>query len=125
MNTFVSRLVLFSLIVVVVDFGWNNFFPEKNIPDLAFIVTFFVASTYIFHQLSLNFSKKKPQAFIRFYMASTMIRMVLYVCIIAVYRFIDRSSVVNFAIGFFVHYILFTIFEIPLLLKQLKNHPTE
>ena len=125
MNTFFSRLILFSLIVGVADFAWNNFLPDKTIPEVVFILTFFIASTYIFHQLSLSYSKKKPQAFIRFYMASTMIRMVLYVCIIAIYRLIDKSSVVSFTIGFFAHYIVFTIFEIPMLLKQLKSTPSE
>ncbi len=121
MKKFAFNLLLFTLIIFIADVAWNKLMPEQQIPSVPFIVTFFAVTTYLFHLLSVNYSRKKPQAFIRFYMAGTMLRMLIYVSIIAVYRFIDRSAIIVFAIAFFAHYICFTIFEIPTLLKQLRN----
>jgi len=54
-------------------------------------------------------------------MGSTALRMMLCVTTVLVYRFIDKPTVIPFAIGFLAHYFLFTIFEVSVLLKHLKQ----
>lgn len=93
----------------------------KHIPHIWPMVGFFTVMTSLFHFLSINASKEKPQGFIRHYMGTTAIRFFLYIMIILVYRFYDKTTLIPFAIGFMVHYLLFTFFEVPVLLKELKN----
>jgi hypothetical protein len=85
------------------------------------MVAFFSIITAVFHYFSINASKGKPQAFIRYYMGATALRLFLYAIIIVVYRFQDKPTLVPFAIGFMGHYFLYTLFEVPILLDELKK----
>jgi hypothetical protein len=122
MKKFLIQLLLFTLFISIVNFCWILFMPiEKHIPHVWLVIVFFTAITALFHFLSINASKGKPQGFIRYYMGSTAIRFFLYLMIIIAYRFYDKSSLIPFAIGFMAHYFLFTFFEVPMLLKELKK----
>lgn len=122
MKNFLIKLFLFALLVSALDFCWIQFMPvEKQIPYVWWTIGFFTAMTALFHFLSINASKGKPQGFIRYYMGSTAIRFILYLLIIISYRFYDKSTMIPFAIGFIAHYFLFTFFEVPVLLKELKK----
>ena len=122
MKKFLFKLFLFTTVVSAIDFCWIRFSPvEKHIPHVWLMVGFFILTTAVFHFLSLNASKGKPQAFIRFYMGSTALRLMLYMMIIVAYRFYDKPTLIPFAIGFMAHYFLFTAFEVPLLLKELRK----
>lgn len=122
MKNFLVKLSLFSVLVFAIDLGWIHFAPlEKHVPHVWFMAGFFILITAVFHFLSVNASKGKPQAFIRFYMGSTALRLMLYMMIIVAYRFYDKPTLIPFAIGFMAHYFLFTVFEVPLLLKELRK----
>src|SRR4051812_34250776 len=119
MKNFLIKLLLFSILIAFIDLCWIHFLPiEKHIPHVWLMMGFFIFITAIFHFLSMNASKGKPQAFIRFYMGSTALRLMLYMMIIVAYRFYDKPTLIPFAIGFMAHYLLFTVFEVPILLKE-------
>ncbi len=102
--------------------GWIHFMDSAyHIPHIWIMILFFVLSTGLFHYLAIRSSKGKPQAFIRYFMGSTALRLFLYMLIILAYRFYDKPTLTPFAIGFLAQYLLFTIFEVPILLKELRN----
>lgn len=122
MKNFLLKFLLFTALVFAIDFCWIYFMPaDKHVPHIWIMLAFFVLITALFHFLSLNASKGKPQAFIRFYMGSTGLRLFLYMMVIITYRFYDKPTLIPFALGFMAHYFLFTIFEVPILLKELKE----
>ncbi|MGQ0828076.1 MAG: hypothetical protein ACT4ON_06750 [Bacteroidota bacterium] len=122
MRSFTFRLLLYSLFIAIVDYSWNELMPDNVfVTHIWFIFIFFVLSTMIFHFFSMISAEKKPQYFIRFYMGSTALRMMLCLIVIITYRFINKPSFVPFAIAFMVHYFLFTIFEVILLLRYLRK----
>ena len=119
MKSIFNKLFMFSLLVGLLDYCWIRFAPlEKHIPYIWPVVGFFIIATTVFHILSVNASKGKPQAFIRFYMGSTGLRLMLYSMVILIYCFYDKATLIPFAIGFMVHYLLFTVFDV---YTQLKN----
>jgi len=122
MKNFIFKLLIFSILISLLDFLWIRFMPiENHIPHVWMMIVFFSAMTTLFHFFAINQSKGKPQGFVRYYIGSTFLRMFLYIMIIVAYRFYDKPTLFAFAIGFMVHYFLFTIFEIPVLLKELKK----
>ena len=122
MKNFLLHLFLFTFAIAAIDLCWIHFMPlPKHIPHVWLMLGFFSVLTFVFHLLSMNASKGKPQAFIRFYMGSTGLRLFLYMMIIIAYRFYDKPTLIPFAIGFMAHYFLFTAFEVPVLLKELKK----
>ncbi|TAL58400.1 MAG: hypothetical protein EPN85_11695 [Bacteroidetes bacterium] len=122
MKNFIIKLSIFTLMVATINFCWIRFAPlEKHVPHIWFMVAFFALITILFHYFSLNASKGRPQDFIRFYMGSTALRLFLYLLAIVTYRFYDKPTLIPFALGFMAHYFLFTVFEVPILLKELKK----
>jgi hypothetical protein len=93
---------------------------EKHIPLVWWILVFFIAMTALFHFLSIHTSKGKPKNFVLYYTGASALRLVLYTMLIIIYRFYDKDTLIPFATGFLVHYFLFTVFEVPVLLTELK-----
>lgn len=122
MKPFFTKLSIYSILIAAMDYCWNNFMPPEDfIPKIWFILGFFIAITIVFHILITNAANGRPQNFIRFYMGSTALRMAICLIVIVVYRFADKPTVIPFALGFMVHYMLFTIFEVTSLLKLLRK----
>ncbi len=122
MKNFFLRLIVYSILIASLDFCWIRFMPiENHIPHVWMMFLFFALTTAFYHVLSINASKGKPQGFIRYYMSSTALRLFLYIMVIVAYRFYDKPTLIPFAIGFMAHYLLFTVFEVPVLLKELKK----
>lgn len=94
---------------------------ENHIPHVWFLLLFFFTMTLLFHFLAVRASQGKPQGFVRFYMGSTALRIFLYIMVIVAYRFYDKPAVLSFTIGFMIHYFVFTLFEVTVLLKELKK----
>ena len=121
MKSYTLKLLFFSLLVGGLDFCWNYLIsPKYYIPFTWILLVFFASTTWISHAISVNASKGKPQQFIRFYMGLSALRLFLSLLIIVLYRFYDKNSLNPFAIGFMIHYFLFTIFEIPSILKEVN-----
>lgn len=122
MKSFLIKLFVFSALLACLEYAWHTYAPAgKHMPYPWITLAFFILITALFHYLAIRTSKGKPQSFIRFYMASTALRMVLYMIIILAFRYIAPPVFVPFAIGFMVHYFAFTVFETPLLLNELKK----
>lgn len=122
MKNFLIKLIAFSAVVGIIDFCWIRFMPvSKHVPHVWMMICFFAFMIAGFHLLAVNQSKGKPQGFIRFYMAFTALRLFLYMLVVLLYRFYDKPTLPPFAIGFMAHYLLFTLFEVPLLLQEVKK----
>jgi hypothetical protein len=123
MKRFFIKLFLFTLAVAAVDFAWICFAPVQNhVPHVWAILFFFVTVTALFHYFSVRASKEKLQAFVRYYIGTTALRMLLYVMVIIAYRFYDKLTLIPFAIGFMGHYFLYTLFEVHVLLREIKRN---
>ena len=121
MKIFLIRLIVFSGIVGVLDFCWNRFVPDYPIPNPAAIILIFFVITSAFHYIITKNKEARPQVIVRYYMSGTVIRLFLYIIILLLYRFIDKSTLIPFAIAFILHYFLFTAFEVTALVNQFKS----
>ena len=122
MKNFFVKLFAFVFVIASIDLSWIHFMPiEKHIPHVWLMLAFFCVLTSLFHFLTLNASKGRPQDFIRYYLGTTALRLFLLIMVIVAYRFFDKSTLAPFTIGFMMHYVLFTAFEVPVLIKELKK----
>ncbi|MEO8087294.1 MAG: hypothetical protein ABI763_10765 [Bacteroidota bacterium] len=121
MRTFLFKLILFSLGVGIVDFCWNMFVPANQIPHPEAIILIFFVITALFHYVITKNKEARPQVIVRYYMSGTVLRLFLYIIILLLYRFIDKSTLIPFAIAFILHYFLFTAFEVISLMKQFRS----
>jgi hypothetical protein len=122
----VKKLILFSLLLLIIALLWNHFLPENLQAVYAvYILIYFFVSTLFVHRLLIKANKKSPQNFVRTYMSSTGIRLLLNLMVIFIYILIDhnRGTRIGFALSFFFFYFSFQIFEVTSLMKELaKKH---
>lgn len=118
----IKKLALFSILLLIIVLLWDHFLPENLHSAYAiYILIYFFVSTFFVHKLLIKANKKSPQNFIRTYMGSTGIRLLLNLLIIFVYILIDhnRAAKIVFALTFFFFYFSFQIFEVSYLMKEM------
>ena len=103
------------------DYCWNSFVPDNRVPHPAAIIILFFVITALFHFVITKNKDARPQVIVRYYMSGTVLRLFLYIIILLLYRFIDKPTLIPFAIAFVLHYFLFTAFEVAALVKQFRS----
>ena len=87
------------------------------------LMLFFFIVSLVMYFLSEKAKKKDMRKFANFYMASTVVKMVVYLTIIFVYAVSFKSDGKNFAITFLAYYLVFSIFETYKLSRKEKKSP--
>jgi len=121
MKAFFLKLILLSIILCIADWCWNFTVSAKPVPHPYLIVAFFTAVTLLFHSIMLKNAGARPQLIVRHYMTGTVLRLFLFLLILIGYRFVDKLTLIPFAVAFLLHYFAFTIFEVFQLTKQFRN----
>ena len=123
MKSFLFALIGFSLVIATGNFLFEHFYAaEHPIKHLWALFFFFVFITAVFHSYIIAASKSEPHSFTRKYMVITALRLFLFIAIILIYRLVfGKEQGILFAIAFLAHYLLFTIFEVFILLRLLKS----
>jgi|GEM_PF-2940848 len=121
MKTFLLRLIIFSVSIGFADYCWNKFVPANAIPHPEAVILIFFLVTALFHYVITKNKDARPQVIVRYYMSGTVLRLFLYIIILLLYRFIDKPTLIPFAIAFVLHYFLFTAFEVMALMKQFRS----
>lgn len=86
--------------------------PLKVHPLSFYIFGFFALVFLLNHIFLLNADNKKPAVFIRRFMASSALRLFLFVIIIVGYAVTHKSLAVLFIWHVLIFYFLFTVFEV-------------
>jgi L-asparagine transporter-like permease len=118
----IKKLIIFSLLLLIIALLWNHFLPEELHAAYAiYILIYFFVVTLVVHRLLIKANKRSPQNFVRTYMGSTGIRLLLNLLVIFVYILIDhnRAARIGFALSFLFFYFAFQIFEVSSLMKEL------
>jgi hypothetical protein len=116
---FIKRLTVFSIVVVILSFVVSRLLPKYYLsPALPYIILFFFIVTSIFHFIVLKSSEKKTSNFIRGFMLGTVIKLSIYFSALLIYvLIINKYDAIPFILSFFIYYLIYTIFEIILILR--------
>lgn len=85
------------------------------------IACFFFIVSMIVYFLSQKAKEKGMRKFANFYMASTIVKMLLYLAIIFIYVVNFKEDGKRFAIDFLIYYLIYTVFETYQLAKKDKK----
>ena len=101
---------------------WNaTAAPEKVHPLSYYLLGFFAIVFYLNHLFLLNAENKKPAVFIRRFMATTALRLFLFVIIMLAYAITHKPLANLFIWHILVFYFAFTIFEIASLYRHFQK----
>jgi hypothetical protein len=119
---FYSKLSIFSIFTLGLLFLWQFYASERFQSNLMWALwVFFVASTAFIHNVLVTISNKNPKAFVGYYMGITAIKLFGYLTIITAYALIKREAALGFTLWFLVLYLLYSGFEVVMLMKHFKK----
>ncbi len=83
-----------------------------------YVLGYFVIVTAISHIGLERTTKARPQVFVRYYMASTSIRLLAHLIVIISYAALNSSNARFFIIIFMIMYFAFTVFEVVYVMRN-------
>ncbi len=102
--------------------AWNNFMqPEMVFQKAWFILALFFTVTALLHWGAIRSGEKGGQHFIRYFLATTTLKLFFFLIIIVAYVMPKPADAEHFAVCFLALYIFYTVFETFHLLKHFKN----
>jgi len=114
-------LILTFATAALMAMAWQ-FVPEWFSPVMPFVLAFFLGSSILSFSILQKKAINEPKRFVTGFLAHTVIRMFVYLIIILVYGLSYRSDAVNFILGFFVLYTIFTFFEVMQFIRLTRNN---
>jgi phosphatidylglycerophosphate synthase len=116
-SKFITQLVILTVVVMVACLFAHNmltvWWPA--------IVVFFAIVSAVMYFLSEKAKAKDMRKFASFYMAATVVKMVVYLAIIIVYIMNFKEDGKHFAITFLIIYLIYSVFETMKLAKKEKK----
>ncbi|GAB1405873.1 hypothetical protein DSECCO2_511740 [anaerobic digester metagenome] len=119
LNIFLKKLLLLStgvaFFILIFYFAANGRWFS---PALPFLLIFFMASALLSYYFIQKSAISNPRRFIQVYLGTTVVRLMLYLAMIATYLILYREDAFNFLIGFFALYLIYSTFEVFVLAKK-------
>lgn len=120
---FTRNLLLLCLVLLAAIAGVNQYAPEKfHSPYAYYALAYFFTITLVIYKLTLRSNERSPQAFFRFFMGSTALKLFLHLTIAVAYRFLFPESAKPFLVSFMLLYLVFQVFEVSALLNYFKKN---
>lgn len=121
-KSFFIKLSLFSLFTLLLLILWRNYGSERFQSSLMYALwVFFVVTTAFIHIVLVRVEEKDPKRFVGYYMGITAIKLFGYLTIITIYALLKREAALGFTLWFLVLYLLYSGFEVVILLKHFKK----
>lgn len=114
---FITHLNIMTIVVVAVSIALRH---SLTIWWPAIAAFFYIVSIVIYF-LSEKAKQKDMRRFANFYMASTVVKMVLYLTIIFVYAISFKADGKRFAITFLAYYLIYSVYETIKIAKKDKK----
>ncbi|HEX5002130.1 MAG TPA: hypothetical protein VFW78_06515 [Bacteroidia bacterium] len=116
---FLTRLLIYSALILVIRLLVAPSLPPQALFEpFRLLVIFFIIATSAFHLGLLRAAAKSDQAFVRYFMGATGIKLFLYMIIMIVFATLFRDQAIAFISNFFVLYLLYSAFEVVLIYKK-------
>jgi hypothetical protein len=122
LKSFYLKLALFSIFPFLLLLLWKNYGSERFQSELMYaLLVFFVSITALIHVFLVKTAEKDPKRFVGYYMGITAIKLFGYLIIITLYALLKREAALGFTLWFLVLYLLYSGFEVVMLLKHFKK----
>lgn len=120
-KTLIGLIILSLGLLVTGLIVFGLFFKQYYFWFFPVLIIFFFAVNYgffVFFHKSLN---KSHNQFIRNFMASTAIKLVIYFLLILVYMLASPKTAIPFAVTLSVIYIAYTVYDLLVMLSMIKH----
>jgi hypothetical protein len=122
MKNFNIKLLVFTVVCSVLLFCWNQFTPPVFHHSISWVILIFYAvSALLVHVYLIRSASGDPKAFVGKFMGVTGLKLLVYLLFLIILLLTNRDHARVIALYFLVMYLLFTVFEVSSLYKQLRK----
>lgn len=122
LKSFLVHLVYLTLIVYAVGFAVFKFvYPSDFYTFFAFLPLIFYAVNTVFHGTLVQASYLELRKFTQRFLIVFGIKIMLLLAFIITYAYFNPEKAVPFLITFFLHYLVYTTFEIVSIVRYQKK----
>jgi len=119
---FLMQELLFTVLVIVIALIlFNSVLAAFYLPVFWVLLGVIAVLTSIFHFSIIQMQDKGTSKFATRFMMVSGIKMIIYLVFITSYAFIFPDKAKIFLISFFILYLLYTVFEVVLIVRYLKK----
>ena len=121
---FVLSLSLFSLIIILAGLVIFNYLLTENTLttfSFVFVCLLFHVVILIVHYVILKSSEQRAQNFVRYFIATTFLKLLTYLLILVIFILLNRENAMAFIITFLILYLSYTVFETIAIIKFFKK----
>ncbi len=121
LKKFIIGYLLYTLLLAVGAVAVNHLFPVAIASSFWVIFGFIAIITFAAYLLAYFGMKSNPETGVVAILGSIMVKMLFAMCFVLIYSVKRQENNVAFALNFFSLYLLFTLFEILALLRNLRH----
>lgn len=123
---FLARLSVFTLILGLIAVILYALMPAGYASvTIPFQFILFYAVTLAVHYLLLKASEKSPGSFITRFMLVSFLKLLLYIFVLVVYLFLNKSDILRFTVPYLILYVLYSAFEIFFITRFSRKNTTK
>lgn len=93
-----------------------------RVPAPWVLVVFFFIMAMGFYAGLLYSAEGNPKGFVRFYMAGTFVKLLIFFAVIIFFGLMKPAAAQGFIFNFFVVYLIFMVFEVGYLYRRFKKN---
>lgn len=121
LKNFIGSYLLYTLLLGLAAEALRYFFPAALANSFWVVFGFIAIITLAAYLLAYFGIKKNPETGVVAILGSIMIKMLFAMCFVLIYSVKRQENNMTFALNFFSLYLLFTLFEILCLLRNLRH----
>ncbi len=122
LKSFALNLLLLTLGIVIVAMALQFFIPEMTLPDNYWgMIIYFFLMTLIVHLFFISASRYKTQISISYSWATIILKLLISIMFIALLVYINPHQAMKTVVWFFIMYLIYTGFELFLVIKQIQG----
>lgn len=118
----IQELVFTALVAIMALALFNTILAKFYLPVFWGLIAIIAILTSVFHYSIIQIQDKGASKFATRFMMVSGIKMMIYLVFITAYAFIFPDKAKIFLISFFILYLLYTVFEVALIVRYLKKN---
>lgn len=122
---FFQSLIISCILAITYFVFYTYGFPHLYAGSMFMLIGILFAVNVLFHSYLINTLINNNQAFVRRFLASTMLKLMVYLVIILIMIFAGTPQIKIVLVGFLIFYIVYTAHEIYTLMEFLKKNGSQ
>lgn len=123
---YIFQSLVISFVLALSYFSFYTYgYPQFYTASIYYLIAIVFAVNVLFHSFLVYTAQKNNQAFVRRFLASTMLKLLVYLMVMLVMMLFGNPQMKIVLISFLILYIVFTVHEVYSIMEFLKKNGSQ